>query len=79
MKITICVAAAVLGTMGAAQSTLACGEVSITEMNWASAGIVTGVSKFVMEQGYGCKVTVVPSNTVPAIASVAETGKPDTS
>lgn len=77
MKINIFVAAAVLATLSGAQSALACGDVSITEMNWASAGIVTGVSKFVMEQGYGCKVTVVPSNTVPAIASVAETGKPD--
>lgn len=30
-----------------------------------------------MEQGYGCTVTVVPSSTVPAVVSVAETGKPD--
>lgn len=77
MKTNIFIASAVLATVTAAQSALACGEVSITEMNWASAGIVTGVAKFVMEQGYGCTVTVVPSNTVPAIASVAETGKPD--
>lgn len=55
----------------------ACGEVSITEMNWASAQVVTRVSKFLMEQGYGCKVTVVPSATVTAAKSLAETGKPD--
>lgn len=54
-----------------------CGEVSITEMDWASASVVTAVSKFLMEQGYGCKVTVVPSSTNPAIASITETGKPD--
>lgn len=54
-----------------------CGEVTITEMNWASAAVVTAVSKFLMEQGYGCKVTVVPSSTNPAITSIAETGKPD--
>jgi len=54
-----------------------CGEVSITEMNWASNAIVTGVAKFIMEEGYGCDVTVVPSDTVPAVTSVAENGEPD--
>jgi glycine betaine/proline transport system substrate-binding protein len=54
-----------------------CGEVSITEMDWASAAVVTSVSKFLMEQGYGCTVIVVPSASTPALASVAETGEPD--
>ncbi|EMP55099.1 glycine betaine/proline ABC transporter, periplasmic glycine betaine/proline-binding protein [Marinobacter santoriniensis NKSG1] len=54
-----------------------CGEVSITEMNWASAAVVTNTAKFIMEQGYGCKVSVVPSDTVPAVTSVAENGEPD--
>ena len=54
-----------------------CGEVSITEMNWASASVVTNVATFIMEQGYGCDVSIVPSDTVPAITSVAENGEPD--
>ncbi|MDI9244170.1 ABC transporter substrate-binding protein [Marinobacter sp. CHS3-4] len=54
-----------------------CGEVSITEMSWTSASVVTSVAKFLMEQGYGCDVTVVPSDTVPAVTSVAENGEPD--
>ncbi|MCF4166007.1 ABC transporter substrate-binding protein [Zavarzinia compransoris] len=54
-----------------------CGKVSITEMNWASGSVVTNVAKFLMEQGYGCEVTVVPSDTVPAVTSVAENGQPD--
>jgi len=54
-----------------------CGEVSITEMNWASAAIVTQVANFIMEQGYGCDVTIVPSDTTPAVTSVAENGEPD--
>lgn len=54
-----------------------CGEVSITEMNWASNTVVTSVAKFIMEQGYGCDVTVVPSDTIPAVTSVAENGEPD--
>lgn len=54
-----------------------CGDVSITQMNWASNAVVTGVATFIMEQGYGCDVSVIPSDTVPAITSVAENGEPD--
>lgn len=54
-----------------------CGEVTITEMDWASASVVTAVAKFIMEQGYGCEVTKVPSASAPALVSVAATGKPD--
>ncbi|SHJ34845.1 glycine betaine/proline transport system substrate-binding protein [Palleronia salina] len=62
---------------GTARAQDSCGEVSITEMDWASAAIVTNVSVFLMEQGYGCDVTVVPSSTTAALVSVAETGEPD--
>ncbi|SHJ27742.1 ABC transporter substrate-binding protein [Wenxinia saemankumensis] len=54
-----------------------CGEVSITEMNWASASVVTNVASFILTQGYGCDVSIVPSDTVPAITSVSENGEPD--
>ena len=64
-----------LGMPGAAYAE--CGEVSITEMNWASSQIITEVSKFLMEQGYGCKVEKVPSATTTSVASLAETGEPD--
>lgn len=55
----------------------ACGPVTITEMNWASGAIVTAVSSFLLEQGYGCEVKKIPTSTVPALTSLAETGKPD--
>lgn len=55
----------------------ACGKVSITEMNWASSQIITEVSKFLMEQGYGCSVEKVPSATTTSVASLAENGEPD--
>ncbi|MEQ8589358.1 MAG: ABC transporter substrate-binding protein [Thalassobaculaceae bacterium] len=74
-KLAIGLATGVL--MAPAAASADCGEVSITEMNWASASVVTNVSKFIMEQGYGCEVTVVPSDTVPAVTSVAENGEPD--
>ncbi len=70
-------AATALAGTAFAQDAAACGEVSITEMDWASAAIVTNVAKFLMEQGYGCDVSAVPSATTPAMVSVAETGQPD--
>ena len=54
-----------------------CGEVSITEMNWASSQIITEVAKFLMEQGYGCTIEKVPSATTTSVASLAENGEPD--
>ncbi|MGX9356546.1 ABC transporter substrate-binding protein [Roseobacteraceae bacterium S113] len=69
------IAAAV--TMGANAAHADCGDISITEMDWASSAVVTAVAKFLMEQGYGCSVQKVPSSTVPALTSLAETGEPD--
>lgn len=67
-------AAAFIPTSAGAQE---CGDVSITEMNWASSAVVTHVAKFVLEQGYGCEVQTVPSATVPAVTSLSENGEPD--
>ncbi len=67
------VTAGLVGTSAMAD----CGEVSITEMDWASSAVVTSVAAFLMEQGYGCDVQKVPSSTVPALTSLAETGEPD--
>ena len=78
LKASVLVAAMAFAvSTGASDAHADCGEVSITEMNWASASVVTNVAKFIMEQGYGCKVSVVPSDTVPAATSLAENGEPD--
>ncbi|MEX0311977.1 MAG: glycine betaine ABC transporter substrate-binding protein [Tateyamaria sp.] len=77
MKKLAFAATLLMGTSAASIAAADCGEVSITEMDWASAAVVTNVAKFLLEQGYGCAVTVVPTTTVPAMASVAETGEPD--
>ncbi len=66
-----------ISASGATMAYADCGEVSITEMDWASSAVVTYISKFLLEQGYGCTVNVVPTTTVPAMTSVAETGEPD--
>jgi len=76
-KITLLLAASAVAAPMAAHAQSDCGDVSITQMNWASAQVVTNVAKFIMEQGYGCTVSVVPSDTVPAVTSVAENGEPD--
>lgn len=62
---------------GAALAAEECGEVSMAEMNWASAKIVVAVSEFLLEQGYGCDVKVVPSDTTPAVTSLSENNEPD--
>ena len=54
-----------------------CGEVSIGAMGWASGESITSLAAFVMEQGYGCTVQIVPTDTVPAVTSLAENGQPD--
>lgn len=78
MKKTLTASAvAIAATMGGSSAWADCGEVSITEMNWASAAVVTAVSSFIMTEGYGCEVKKVPSSTVPSVTSVAETGEPD--
>jgi glycine betaine/proline transport system substrate-binding protein len=54
-----------------------CGDVSIGAMGWASGESITAVATFVLEVGYGCNVSVVPTDTVPAVTSLAENGQPD--
>ena len=54
-----------------------CGNVSIGAMGWASGESITALAAFVLEQGYGCTVQSVPTDTVPAVTSLAENGQPD--
>jgi glycine betaine/proline transport system substrate-binding protein len=72
-------AVGMLSTAAFAQDATAqeCGDISIAQMGWASAEVITEVAKFLLEQGYGCSVSLVNSDTIPAIASVAENGEPD--
>ena len=77
MKKMILAAAMTIGASSATMASADCGDVSITEMDWASSAVVTAVATFLMEQGYGCSVQLVPSSTTPALTSLAETGEPD--
>jgi len=78
MKFRVMAAALAATTIpAAAMAADDCGEISIAEMNWASAGITVAISNFLLEQGYGCDVTVVPSDTTPAVTSLSENNEPD--
>lgn len=67
------------GLCGLAASARAqeCGTVSISEMNWSSAGIAAQIDKLILEKGYGCTVTLVPGDTMSAFTSMIEKGEPD--
>ncbi|WP_165218923.1 ABC transporter substrate-binding protein [Affinirhizobium pseudoryzae] len=54
-----------------------CGDVSIAEMNWASAGVAAHVDKIILEKGYGCNVTLVTGDTMPTFTSMNEKSQPD--
>ncbi|WP_429807538.1 ABC transporter substrate-binding protein [Ensifer sp. B1-9] len=69
-------AAGLYALAGSAQAA-ECGEVSIAEMNWASAGVAAQVDKFILENGYGCTVTLVTGDTMPTFASMNEKAQPD--
>jgi glycine betaine/proline transport system substrate-binding protein len=55
----------------------ACGNVTIAEMNWASAQAAARVDEFILTHGYGCKAETVPGDTMPTAASMTEKGRPD--
>ncbi|UWQ19293.1 ABC transporter substrate-binding protein [Jannaschia sp. M317] len=74
-KIAIAAAMSTLAAPAFAQDQ--CGEVVLAEMNWASASIITKITEFLMTQGYGCDVQLVPSATVSAVTSLAENNQPD--
>jgi glycine betaine/proline transport system substrate-binding protein len=76
MKKLKAIALAVMAT-GSLAAQADCGEVSLGKMGWASGEALAEIAKFVMEQGYGCSVTLVPTDTVPAVTSLAENGSPD--
>jgi glycine betaine/proline transport system substrate-binding protein len=69
-------AAGVYALAGSAQAA-ECGEVSIAEMNWASAGVAAHVDKYILENGYGCTVTLVTGDTMPTFTSMNEKAQPD--
>ena len=55
----------------------ACGKLVIAEQNWASAELMANVDKFILEEGYGCEVELIPGSTMPTFTSMNDKGAPD--
>ena len=55
----------------------ACGKVTVANMNWQSAELLANIDKFILTNGYGCEVELVPGDTMPTLTAMMEKGKPD--
>ena len=49
-----------------------CGDITIANMNWASANFMAEVDKVILEEGFGCNVELVPGATMPTFTSMQE-------
>ena len=54
-----------------------CGDLSIAEMNWASAEFMANVDALILEKGYGCNIELVPGATTTTFAAMNEKSQPD--
>ena len=54
-----------------------CGKVTIAEMKWGSAAIAASLDKIVLEAGFGCKVEIVPGDTMPTFEAMRAKSQPD--
>ncbi len=68
---------AVGATLMSSAAHAACGDISIAEMNWASAELMANVDKMILEAGYGCNVELIPGATTTTFASMNEKAQPD--
>ena len=48
----------------------------MADMNWPSATLMANVDKFILEEGYGCKVELIPGATTATFVTMNEKGRP---
>lgn len=80
MKISTTTKRAALGLtllFGSNAAMASCGDIVISEMNWASAELMANVDKVILESGYGCNVEMIPGATMTTFASMNEKQQPD--
>ncbi len=78
MKKILATTTAVLLSLGASVAAAEeCGDVSMAEFNWASGELMAAVDKVILEEGFGCNVSIVVGGTAPIFASMNEKGTPD--
>ncbi len=66
-----------LVALSCANAASACGELTISSMNWQSAEVLASLDKFILTAGFGCDAEVIVGDTIPTITSMIEKGKPD--
>jgi glycine betaine/proline transport system substrate-binding protein len=76
LVVAACLAAGI-SALSASTAAAECGDVSIANMNWQSAEVLASLDKFILEEGFGCTVTTVASDTIPTITSMVEKDSPD--
>lgn len=54
-----------------------CGEVTVARMNWPSAEILAELDRIILETVFGCSVSLVDAETLPAIDTMIAGGTPD--
>lgn len=54
-----------------------CGDITIAEMTWNSAALIANIDSFILSEGYGCNVELVPGDTMATGTSLVEKGEPD--
>ncbi|WP_417249250.1 ABC transporter substrate-binding protein [Celeribacter sp.] len=80
MKYTNLFAASAMAIAASTVAALAqdeCGDITIAEMNWASASLMANVDAIILEEGYGCDVELLAGDTTPTFTSMNEKGEPD--
>ncbi|WP_276861518.1 ABC transporter substrate-binding protein [Haematobacter missouriensis] len=77
MKKLACLIAVALPAAFSTAASAACGSFTIASMNWQSAEVLASLDQFILNTGYGCSAEITTSDTVPAITSLVEKGKPE--
>jgi len=77
MKKLMMAAFGALTFLAMTQPALACGKVTIADMNWGSASFLAHVDKFILANGYGCDAELITGDTMPTGTSMIEKGEPD--
>ncbi|WP_319411985.1 ABC transporter substrate-binding protein [uncultured Cohaesibacter sp.] len=76
MKHLLIAALMISGAVMSAQAA-DCGKVTIADMNWNSATLLSHIERFILEHAYGCDADLVPADPMPTGAAMVELGSPD--
>ena len=53
-----------------------CGKISIAEMNWASAELIANIDKIILEDGFDCRVKLIPGSTMSIFTEMNKNKEP---